>query len=50
LLERGPTPGEEAHDIPDEVDVVDAGDVVEGLGVDGLASGCLVVSSLWSGK
>ena len=32
----GPYPGEETPVIPDEVDVVDAGDVVEGGGVDGL--------------
>ncbi len=32
------TPGAETPDQPDEVDVLDAGDVVEGLGVNGLAS------------
>ncbi len=42
----GPTPGVVTPDIPDEVDVVDAGDVdqvQQGLGVDGLSSG----SSSW---
>ena len=49
-MKRGLPPGEETPVTPDEPDVLDAGDVVEGIGVDGLAacssstSGCLVVS------
>ena len=34
-----PTPGEETQDIPDEVDVLEGGDVVQGVGGYGLASG-----------
>ncbi len=33
---KGPTPGVEASATPDEPDVLDAGDVVEGVGVGGL--------------
>ena len=32
-------PGGEAPDTPEEPDVLDGGDVVEGLGIDGLATG-----------
>jgi len=31
----GPTPGQETPESPDVVVVLDAGDVVQGLGVDG---------------
>lgn len=36
--EKGAYPGEETPDIPDEPDVLDGGDAVEGLGGGGLAS------------
>lgn len=39
---RGYTPPEETHKQPDEPDALDAGGVVEGFGVSGLASGCWV--------
>ena len=35
LLERGLYPGGETPSIPDEPDVVDSGDVVDGFGVGG---------------
>ena len=38
FAEKGSTPGVETPAIPDVVDVVDAGDGVAGLGVDGLAT------------
>ena len=50
---KGPTPGVETPLTPDEADVLDAGDGVEGYGVDGLAlglssaSGCGVFSWYW---
>ena len=37
-MNSGLTPGAETQLIPDEADVLDAGDVGEGLGVDGLAT------------
>ena len=37
-LQKGPYPGVETPDQPDEADVLDAGDVVGGFGVVGLAS------------
>jgi len=40
----GPAPGVETPGLPDEADALDAGDGVEGLGVDGLATGCLALS------
>jgi len=46
----GPTLGVVTPDIPDEVDVVDAGDVdqvQQGLGVDGLSSGWMNVLIPW---
>jgi len=44
----GPTPGAEAPLTPDEADVLDAGDVVEGLcgaRLVSTSSGCLMISS-----
>jgi hypothetical protein len=42
FVPKGAYPGAETQDIPDEDDEVDAGDVVEELGVDSLATGCRV--------
>ena len=39
--------GVETSVIPDEPDVLDGGDVVEGVGVVGLASGCRVRRVVW---
>jgi hypothetical protein len=44
LVQKGGLPGVETPITPDEADVLDAGDVVEGLGVGGLARGSSTAS------
>ena len=44
---KGPYPEVKTPLTPDQPDVVDTGDVVEGLGVDGLATASSSASSTW---
>ena len=47
VLQGGHTPGLETPDTPVGPDGLDGGDVVDGVGGDGLASGCRVRRVVW---